>query len=180
MREQTFIALLRGINVGRIRLAMGDLRAACADLGWTAVQTYIQSGNVVFRAQATAPQVEAELEREIQRRFDLAVPVIARTSAEWRRYAEGNPFSEASETEPNLVMLAISKAKPRADAAAALQERATSGEQVVREGDALWIHFSRGVARSKISPGLLDKVVGSPVTTRNWRTVLKLDELTRT
>jgi uncharacterized protein (DUF1697 family) len=53
----------------------------------------------------------------------------------------------------------------------------TPGERVLQSGDALWIHYAGGAAQSKLAPGLLDRVVGSPVTTRNWRTVLKLDEL---
>jgi uncharacterized protein (DUF1697 family) len=76
-------------------------------------------------------------------------------------------------------MLALSKAAPKSDAVKGLRERAANGERVIRVGDALWIHFRSGVARSKLSPALLDRLAGSPVTTRNWRTVLKLDELAR-
>lgn len=174
----TFIALLRGINVGgRNRIPMLDLRLACAELGWADVRTYIQSGNLLLEGQCTAVRVEEELERVIKRRFDLAIPVIARAAADWSAYIRGNPFPEASRTEPNLLMLALSKTKPKRGAAAALQERAVNGEHIVGVSDALWIHFARGVAKSKLSPGLLDRIVGSPVTTRNWRTVLKLEEL---
>lgn len=76
-------------------------------------------------------------------------------------------------------MLGLSKAPPQPDAAARLQERATRGERVRLVGDALWIHFPGGVAESRLSPALLDRLAGSPVTTRNWRTVLKLHELAR-
>ena len=60
-----------------------------------------------------------------------------------------------------------------------LREHALSGERIVQVGDGLWIHYAGGVGRSKLSPALLDRLVGSPVTARNWRTVLKLDELAR-
>jgi uncharacterized protein (DUF1697 family) len=60
-----------------------------------------------------------------------------------------------------------------------LQERAVNGERIVQVGDALWLHFQGGVAKSKLSPTLLDRLVGSPVTMRNWRTVLKLQDMAR-
>lgn len=175
-----FIALLRGINVGgRNMIPMPELRALCAGLGWGDVQTYIQSGNLLFRAGAEAARLEADLERAIERRFGPAIPVLVRAAAEWPDYVAGNPFPEASRSEPNLVMLALSKAPPERDAVERLTERAAGGERIARVHDALWIHYASGSGRSKLSPALLDRLVGSPVTTRNWRTVLKLDELAR-
>ena len=105
--------------------------------------------------------------------------MIVRTSREWAKYLRSNPFPAESKREGNAVMLALSKAKPKADAAKALEERATFGERIVRTGDVLWIHFSRGVGKSKLSPGLIDRIVGSPVTTRNWRTVVALGEMAK-
>ena len=172
-----FIALLRGINVsGRNRIPMAELRSLGVELGWQDVQTYIQSGNLLFAAGGRAASLEAELERAIEHRFALSIPVLVRAAAEWPAYVEGNPFSEASRSEPNLVMLALSKAPPKSEAVARLTERAAGGERIARVGDALWIHYAGGSARSKLSPTVLDRFVGSPVTTRNWRTVLKLDE----
>jgi uncharacterized protein (DUF1697 family) len=177
-RQGTFIALLRGINVsGHNKIPMAELRPMCTELGWGDVQTYIQSGNLVFTAGDAPAALESELERAIERRFGLLIPVIVRAATDWPAYVKSNPFPEACEKEPNAVMLALSKAPPKADAETGLRERATYGERIVRVGDALWIHFSNGVAKSKLSPGLLDRLVGSPVTTRNWRTVLKLGEL---
>jgi uncharacterized protein (DUF1697 family) len=180
MRQHTFLALLRGINVGgHNRVPMPELRSLCGDLGWSDVQTYIQSGNLVFRAGARPASLEGELERAIERGFGLSISVLVRAAADWPGLVAGNPFPEASESEPNLVMLALSKAAPKPDAVDRLRERAAGGERIVRVEDALWIHYAGGSGRSKLSPAVLDRLVGSPVTTRNWRTVLKLDELAR-
>jgi uncharacterized protein (DUF1697 family) len=177
-RPSTFIALLRGINVGgKNLLPMAELRALCAGLGWEGVQTYIQSGNVVFRARTPRATLEQALERAIARRFDLAIPVIVRAARDWPALLAGNPFPEAARKEPNAVMVALSRRPPPDRAAAGVLERAVNGERVRQVGDVLWIHYARGVAKSKLSPGLLDRLVGSPVTTRNWRTALKLEEL---
>ena len=190
MSRRTFIALLRGINVGgHNKVPMAELRTLCEGLGWEEVQSYVQSGNLVFEAPGEPASLkkglepaslEAELERAIQGRFGLSISVIVRAAADWPAYVAGNPFPGASESAPNAVMLALSKAPPKPGAAEGLRERAADGERIERVGDALWIHYAGGSARSKLSPALLDRLVGSPVTTRNWRTVLKLDELART
>ena len=172
------IALLRGINVGGKNLIpMDELRELCQTLGWSNLQTYIQSGNIVFTAGGTGDELEAALEGAIQERFNLAVPVIVRSSMQWQKLAKTSAFPEAIAKEPQLVLLALSKQKPSAAAASALQERAKDGERLHQEGDALWIHFPNGSGRSKLTPALLDRHFGSPVTTRNFRTVQKLAEM---
>jgi uncharacterized protein (DUF1697 family) len=175
---EKFVALLRGINVGgRNRIGMADLRALCGGLGWGEVETYIQSGNVVFMAEAAPAELEAALEAAIQQRFAMTIPVIVRSASGWPAYVAGNPFPEAAAAEPNRLMLMLSKGPPQPDAAAALQERARDGERVAAAGDALWVHFTSGSGTSRLSPALFDRLVGSPVTARNYRTAVKLQEL---
>lgn len=174
----TFIALLRGINVGSTRkIAMAELKLLCGELGWTDAQTYIQSGNVVFKAAGQASAHEAALEAGILKRFGLEVDVVVRTAAQWARYVADNPLRAAAEAEANHVLLGLSKAPPRADALDRLRERATAGERVEAAGDGLWFHYPAGLGRSKWTPALIDRLVGSPLTGRNWRTVLKLAEM---
>lgn len=175
-----FIALLRGINVGgHNRLPMAELRSRCTELGWRDVQTYIQSGNLLFSARGGTPALEAAIEKTILDNFGLSISVIIRSAQEWAGYPGSNPFPEASEREPAAVMLALSKRPLLEDAATELRKRAATSERIEQTGHALWIHFGSGSARSGITPVLLDRLAGSPVTTRNWRTVLKLDELAR-
>ena len=177
-RCSKFVGLLRGINVGgHNKIRMSDLRSLCTEIGWDEVQSYIQSGNLVFSAAATAARLEVQLEESIERRFGLQIPVIVRDAEDWFGYVKSNPFPEASLKEPNQVTLALSKRTPKSDATERLRERASNGESVVQTGNVLWIHFSGGSAKSKLSPTLLNRLVGSPVTARNWRTVLKLEDL---
>lgn len=177
---ETFIALLRGVNVGgHNKIPMAELRSLCADLGWRDVQSYIQSGNLIFRADQAPTHLEVELEQAIERHLGLSIPVIVRAAADWSAYMASNPYPEESAREPNLVMLALSKTSPAQDAAQKLQERAANGERIAQMDDALWLYYPEGSWRSRLSPSLLDRAVGSPVTTRNWRTVLKLAELAR-
>ena len=172
----SFIALLRGINVGgRTSIPMADLRALAEEIGLSDVRTYIQSGNLMFEAEQP-DGLEERLEAAIGKMF-LPVPVIVRSAGEWAGYAASNPFPEAAEAEPNRLMMMLSKRPPEADAASALQERARDGERVAIAGGALWIHYPGGSGTSKLSPSLIDRAVGSPATARNWRTVLKICEM---
>ena len=171
------VALLRAVNVGGRKLPMAELRELCGELGWGDVATYIQSGNVVFTASGKADSIEERLEKAIEGRFGLDVPVIARTAAQWAQYPPGNPFPWAAKDEPNRLMLLLSKAPPARGAEEAIQARAVAGEQVKRAGDALWFHYPEGAGTSKLTPSLIDRAVGSPGTARNYRTVIRLKEM---
>jgi uncharacterized protein (DUF1697 family) len=174
----TCIALLRGINVGgHNKIPMAELRELCKEIGLRDVQSYIQSGNLVFGSADEPPQIEAKIEQAIERRFGLRIDVLVRTAAQWPEYVESNPLPEACEKEPSLVMLALSKQPPKPGAVAALRERAADSERIEAAAGAIWIHYGTGMGRSKLSPAVLDRLVGSAVTVRNWRTILKLAEM---
>lgn len=176
----THIGLLRGINVGgHHKIPMAGLRSLCESLGWSDVRTYIQSGNLVFRSPDEPWRLESELECAVAKQFGFEVPVIVRPAARWKKILEGNPFTEASRLEPQRVMVGVAKAAPAAGAAIAVQEHAAHEERIRLVDNALWIHFPLGSGRSKITPALLDRLAGSPVTLRNWRTAMKLRELSR-
>jgi uncharacterized protein (DUF1697 family) len=171
------VALLRGINVGgRNRVPMDELREVCERLGWGEVRTLIQSGNVVFECPpAAVPELERTLEGAIRARFGLEVPVIVRAADDWSRYVRENPFSGLEDSESNRLLLGVAKHELRSTIAEDLAGRARDGERIARAGEALWIHFPGGSGRSALTPVLLDRLAGSPVTTRNWRTVRKID-----
>ncbi|MBX3560282.1 MAG: DUF1697 domain-containing protein [Sphingomonas sp.] len=171
------VALLRAVNVGGRKLPMAELRADCAALGWRDVATYIQSGNVVFDADAAPAEAETALEALIAREYGYEAPAIVRTAAQWAAYAPGCPFPEAARDEPNRLLLLVSKHPPVAGAVAAIQGRVAAGEKVRAAGDALWIHYPEGSGTSKLTPGIIDKAIGSPATSRNYRTVVTLDEM---
>lgn len=169
------VALLRGINVGGShKVPMAELRELAAALGWRDVQTYIQSGNLLARAAGAPATLEARLEAAIERRFGFAVPVVVRSREAWAAYVAGNPLVEASRAEPKLVHLALAKRPPASGAVEGLRARAADGERIEGVGDALWIHYPQGAGRSKLTPALFDRLAGSPVTARNWNTVLEL------
>ena len=172
------IVLLRAVNVGGRKLPMADLRELCRRAGYDDVRTYIQSGNIILSA-ASQVKVEREIEDLIEANFGFAAEAIARTARQWSVYAKGSPFADADE-RANQVHLGLAKRELAKDAVEKLRERATLGEIVEVRDDALWIDFGEGVGGSKLLPAFINKCAGSPVTMRNWRTVLKLDEMAKT
>jgi len=172
------IALIRGINVGSTRkLPMAELRAACAEEGLGEVKTYIQSGNIVLD-HGSAKDAEVALARLIHTRFKRDVPVVIRTATQWDRLIETCPLPDEAREAPRVLHLVACKEPPRADAVGALRERARHGEKIAAWGDHdIALHFTNGVADSKLAPALIDRLVGSPATSRNWNTLLKLQEM---
>jgi len=171
------VALLRAINVGGRMLPMAALRELCAGLGWRNVRTYIASGNVLFEAGGTNEANEAALEAAIAERFPFQVPVVVRTAEQWAGYPGSNPFIDEARDAPNRLLMLLSKQPPNDGAAQAVEQRARAGERARRVGDALWIFFPDGSGTSKLSPTAIDKAIGSPATSRNYRTVVKLKEM---
>jgi uncharacterized protein (DUF1697 family) len=170
-----FIALLRGINVGgRNMLPMAGLREIGAELGWTEVRTYIQSGNMAFDAAGKPAALEDALEKAIAAKFGFAPAVIIRSAEQLKSLAAANPFPSESEKEPHWVLVGLSKQEPKSGAAEAIEAKGQAGERVVEAGGALWFHYPNGVGTSKLSPASIDRAAGSPLTARNWRTMTKL------
>jgi len=175
---RNWIALLRGVNVGgHNKIPMAELREMCTDMGWLNVATYLQSGNVLFGVDGTMSALEKQLAEAIASRFGHRIHVIVRPAAAWPLYIELNPFPEEAESEPNHVMLVLATQSLAPDAAHQLNKYTASGESVVQRTDSLWIHYPSGSARSKITTALIDRLAGSPVTIRNWRTVLKINDM---
>lgn len=169
------IALLRAVNVGGRKVGMAELREVCDAGGFGDVRTYIASGNLVLSGKEAG--AEERLEALIERRFGIEVPVIVRTPSQWATYVAKNPLPKEAAEAPSRFVLAVSKTPAARSAAQALSTRAESGEVIARCGDALVLCFPAGISQSKLSPALIDRLVGSPTTGRNWNTVLKLAEL---
>ncbi len=172
------VALLRGVNVGgNKKVPMAALRALAAKLGWRRVATYINSGNLVFAASDVPAVLEAKLAAAIEKHFGFGVPVIVRSGADWRRYAAASAFADAEAARPNHLLLALAGAPLPGTVVKDLLAYCRAGERVAVRGDALWIDFAGGVGTSKLTPAVLDRAAGAPVTARNWRTVQALAQM---
>lgn len=175
----TFIALLRGINVGgKHKLPMALLREHMEQAGALCVRTYIQSGNVVFesstrQAKAITKRASASLEQAV----GFAVPIIVRSETAWSKLIEDNPMPEAAHDDPKLVHALILDAAPTAAAARNFEPICDRGERVELVGDVVYVHYAQGSARSKLSVVTIGAALSRTGTARNWRTVLKLQAM---
>ena len=176
---ETFVTLMRGINVGSTRkLPMAELRALSIKIGLRRPETYIQSGNLIVDADVAADEVRGLLEKAIAKRFGLRVDVIVRRTSQWNRHVAANPFANDAGTVPTMLHLYLSRDPPKASAAKELAPKAQAGERMVMAGGALWIDYGlNGAGKSKLTPLLVDKACGSPATGRNWNSVLKIGEM---
>jgi uncharacterized protein (DUF1697 family) len=174
----TFVALLRGINVGgKHTLPMKDLVAIFERAGCGDVRHYIQSGNVVFTAAPDLGKRVPELvASSIERKFAMKVPVLVRTAAEIRAVAETNPLlaEGASPESLHVLFLADTPAKKNG---AALDPQRSPPDTFVLRGREVYLSCPNGVGRTKLTNSYFDTTLATTSTGRNWRTVLRLVEM---
>ena len=174
------IVLLRGINVGgHNKVPMVDLRAALTDHGFSAVTTYIASGNVLLDAEDRAEhEVADEVAAVVADRFGLSIPVVARSVADWPGIVAANPFPHAV-SEPKLLHVSLCDRAPDPEAAAAFDRDAFAPDRLEIVGRELYLWYPNGSGRSKLTGAVLERRLGVITTARNWSTMVKLAELSR-
>ena len=175
----TFVALLRGINVGgKKKIAMAELRSLFSSLGFEDVVTYIQSGNVVFSGpDGDADEISARIEREITRVFGIDPAVLLRTPVELEKIAEHNPYS--SRTDLSKLHAVFLDRIPPTRAAAELDPERSPGDEFTLHGREIYLHLPNGAGRSKLTIDYFERRLGVRATARNWNTLLRLLELSR-
>ncbi len=174
-RLRAYVALLRAVNLGsRNKVSMPDLRSVFVAVGGEDVETYVQSGNVVFRSRAAEPgKLTNAIEKRLRSELDLDVSVLLRTQAELASVVAANPFAarQRDPTKLHVTFLrdAVDKARGREVEATQLEP-----DEFRILGREVYLHCPEGYGRSKLSNAYFEKELGVAATTRNWRTVTKL------
>ena len=170
-----FVALLRGINVGRAhQLGMPRLTELLTGRGYGNVRTHLRSGNVVLDSDVSVAELAADLSGAIEQEFGFDVPVVVRTGAEIAAVVAGDPFATVA-TDPARYLVTFLPEPPAAAAVDALPP-ADSGEYLVR-GRELYLWLPDGIANTPLAGWKWDRLLGVAGTGRNWNTVRKLAEL---
>ncbi len=177
-----FIALLRGVNLAKNnRMKMETLRAVCESLKLRDVQTYIQSGNIVFRAKETDPaKLAARIELAIEAEFGFRPPVILRTVAEWKDAIARNPYASRSDIEPGRLLVHFLAGDPGEDARVKARAVPPAPEELHVFERELYIYFPNGMARPKLKFPAVERALQITGSGRNWNSVLKLLEMAET
>ena len=170
----TYVALLRGINVGGNKMvAMAELRAALTKAGFSNVQTLLQSGNVILDAAASSPgKLESQLEAELKKRFSLDVEVHVRSAAELAAVIDANPFAAEAKRDPSHLLVTFFKTPLDPAKVKAAQAAIDGPERLKADGRHLYMVFPEGIGRSKATV-VVGKKLGPGGTARNWNTVQK-------
>jgi uncharacterized protein (DUF1697 family) len=174
-----YIALLRGINVsGKRKIKMADLRAMCEKMGLQAVQTYIQSGNIIFEdSEEDTAVLEKSLRAEIETTFGFEVPVMVMTQAYLQQVAERNPFLQKNEElDTKLLHVTFLATEPLEDLVKVLKEKDYGTDEFEVIGNRVYLYFPNGYGRTKLTNAVFEKKLQVAATTRNWRTVGKLKD----
>jgi uncharacterized protein (DUF1697 family) len=170
------VALLRGINVGKAkRIAMADLRALVAELGFRDVKTLLNSGNVIYTATDTAPEdAAARIEEAIVARTGVSSRVTVLTAAEVAEAVDGNPFGEVENPSRFLITVLRDPTDRALLEPLAKEEWGTDSLALGRRVAYAWCRD--GVLESRL-PDALNRLLGDRGTARNWATMLKLRTL---
>ena len=178
-----YIALLRGINVGgKRRVLMADLKDLFTQLGFTNCITYIQSGNVIFESSKTNKnqKLAEQIQQAILNQYEFEVPVMIRTFKEWEQVISNNPFFKNKSISIDRLHLTLLDKLPEQSQIDDLKQIEFDSEQFEVIGKHIFLcckdKFS---SKSKMTNTLFEKKLKCQSTTRNWKTVMKLLELSQ-
>jgi uncharacterized protein (DUF1697 family) len=173
------ISLLRGINVGGHKLVkMDSLRAMYESLGFRDVQTYVQSGNVVFRTTARdLAGLATRIELKIEQTHGFRPSVIIRSTSELREAIARNPFAGRKDIDFSKLLLTFLAVDPAPEAREKILAIKADPEELRIEGREVYAYLPNGFGRAKLSHTIIERTLKTPGTGRNWNTVTKLLEM---
>ncbi|WP_422361787.1 DUF1697 domain-containing protein [Reichenbachiella sp.] len=174
-----YIALLRGINVsGQKLIKMDALRASLDKLGYQNIQTYIQSGNIVFEtSESDQEKLENQIHENIKGTFSFDVPVIVRSKEEWTATFGDNPFINNRNEEITKLYVTILAEDPSEENFKVLQDFHSGPEEFIKVGLNLYLFYVNGAGKSKLDHNTIERKLKVKGTSRNWKTTTKLMEM---
>ena len=169
----TYIALLRGINVGGYKkIPMTELREILTKSGLENVQTYIQSGNVVFQSsQEDTKAIESSIEKSISDYFDFDVPVLVRTRESLKTIFDACPFPEDKKTVSYFMIL---NQIPDEEAVREATQKTYPNEAYVIDKDCIYFFCANGYGKAKFNLNFFERKLKVSATARNYKTMVKL------
>jgi uncharacterized protein (DUF1697 family) len=172
----TYIALLRGINVsGQKLIKMAELREYLAELNYTNIKTYIQSGNIVFDTDNNSCEtLETEIHNKIKEKYGFEVPTLVKSPDEFNEAVKRNPFAEE---DPKRVYITFLSHTPELTKVESLKEVDYSPEKYVIDSKVVYFYSPDGYGKAKMNNNFFENKLKVDATTRNWKTVNVLIEM---
>lgn len=175
----TYIALLRGINVGgHKKTPMAELRSLLEKKGFKDVKTYIQSGNVIFKSSMEdTSEIEDLIKKSILDYFEFEVPILVRTNVEIQSILDDCPFTEDEKIKSYFSLL---KSIPNQHLIEEVQHIKYPNEKFEITPNCIYFYSSTGYGKAKYSNNFFEKKLKVSMTARNYRTMMKLLEMSTT
>ncbi|NND79647.1 MAG: DUF1697 domain-containing protein [Maribacter sp.] len=175
----TYIALLRGINVGgHKKIKMADFRLLLKGLGYKEVLTYIQSGNVVFKSKVTDHRkLENEISKAIKKQYEFDVAVIVKTKTELVNILKNNPFNDLDDLAANKIYFVLLKDIPQKRNIEMASIKDFENEQFFITPECIFVRYALGAGKAKCGVNYFESKLKVDATARNYRTMMKLVEL---
>ena len=168
----TYIALLRAVNVGgHNKIKMAELKRMFEGMGLGQVQTYIQSGNVVFTADEAEQPLRQRIEREIEKTFGFPVTIILRTAAELQHVIAECPFAPDALQDGESLYVSLLAETPAQDGIDRLLAFADPVGECRVVGREVFLLYQQRMSDSKLQNNLIEQKLGVRATARNWRTL---------
>jgi uncharacterized protein (DUF1697 family) len=177
---ETFISILRGINVsGHRKIPMADLKSLYEKSGFKNVITYIQSGNIIFKADSkfTGESLEHIIEKKIDEKFNLDVPVIIRPAGEMKSLLSSNPFLKMRNVDIEKLHVTFLGKVPGQNELIKIDEFDYSPDKFIVKNKEVFLYCPGGYGKTRLSNNFFENKLKVRATTRNWKTVNKLVEL---
>ena len=174
-----YLALLRGINVsGHNLIRMQRLRDFFVALNFAEVQTYIQSGNIVFSSKKNKPkELEAILEKEFQNYFGFAVPIFVFNEEEVKKVINTRPFQDGLQESQNKIYYIFLKEEVMPEKKSLLEQSTYEFERFKLYKNYVYLECFKGMGKAKLNTNRIEKILDVSATARNQRTMMKLSEL---
>lgn len=168
-----YIALLKGINVGgHKKVPMAELRELLTKSGFENVQTYIQSGNVIFQSsKRNISEIENNIQKAIMTHFGFEVSVLVKTRDDLKRIFDNSPFSEDKKKSSYFMML---HDIPDNDLVKEASEKVYEGEEYKIINDCIYYYSAKGFGQSKFNANFFERKLNTFATARNYNTMVKL------
>ena len=177
---KTYIALLRGINVsGKNSLKMVDLKQLFMDLKFHNVLTYIQSGNVLFQSNKTdCRNIEIQITKAIAQQFNYSINVLVINKQTLEAIFQQNPFKQRPAIDISKLHVTLLNNQPDSKNITQLENlQLTNNDEYQILGKSIYLYCPNGYGKTKLTNNFFEKKIKTSATTRNWKTITKLLEL---
>ena len=174
----TYIALLRGINVGgHKKILMADLRLLFESLEFKNVKTYIQSGNILFKAPIENNDLQELIKQAIKNKYGWDIPVIILTPNKLDKLVKSSPFTNEQLEKSYFCFY---QSKPKSENVTSLNKQQFIDENFVATSTCVYIVYEKGAGRAKLTTNKMESTLNVSITARNYKTVSKLITLSKT